>query len=105
MVLCYPCVLQAFGYGLLHKIAIGAIGVFLECFDHFGFEGVLFDVTHQGIEIGFVSDIPRLESSLPEVSCAFVFFIEVDGIVHVELSHEFREVVVRGLASDSSCAE
>jgi hypothetical protein len=31
------------------------------------------------------------------VSCAFVFFIEVDGIVGIELSHKQREVLSSGL--------
>ncbi len=52
---------------------VATVRVSLQTFNHVGFEGVLFDVAHEGIEIGFIGDIPRFKPSLPEVSGAFIF--------------------------------
>jgi hypothetical protein len=63
----------------------------------FGFEWIVLYIPKQCIEILFIGDIPRAVSHLPEMSCAFVFFIEVDGVVGIGLSHEQREVLSSSL--------
>ena len=73
----------------LQEIMVTAVGVLFQSLDYACLEWVLFDVTHQGVEIGFIGDIPRLKASLPKMPGSFVFFVEVDRVVHVELSHEF----------------
>ena len=80
----------------MEEAAIGAVRILFESLNHSGFEGVLFDVAHQGIEIGFVGHIPGFEPSLPEMPYPIVFFVEVDGVVHIELAHEFREIARGG---------
>jgi hypothetical protein len=79
---------------------IRTVRILFQYFYYLGFERVLFDVAHQGIKIGFIGDIPRFEPSLPEVSYSFVFFIEVNGVVHIELSHILGEVFLSDFQKD-----
>jgi hypothetical protein len=51
----------------------------------------VFDVEDEGIEIGFIRDIPGFESPLPQMAASTMFFVEVNGVVHIELSHIFRK--------------
>ena len=86
-----PRALQTFGYFIGYKVVGGIVGICFGSVDYPSFEGVVFDVEYEGIEIGFICNIPGFEPSLPEVSCSFVFFVEVDGIVHIELTHILGE--------------
>ena len=79
---------------------IRTVRIFFQYFYHLGFERVLFNIEHQGIKIGFIGDIPRFEPSLPEVPYSFVFFIEVNGVVHIELSHILGEIFLSDFQKD-----
>ena len=81
----------------VQEIMVTAVGILLQSFHHACLERVLFDVAHQGVEIGFIGNIPLFEASLPKMPGSFIFFVEVDRVVHVELSHEFGKVGVADL--------
>ena len=60
--------------GRIEEGVQGALGIRFRGFHQFGLEGVMLDITHQGIEVGFIGDVPRPVAPLPEMAAAAVFF-------------------------------